>query len=544
MAIHAIRVRTTDGWQDLALVGPPGPPGPPGATGSGAGNVVGPAGAVADRIAVYSGTSGTVIKDGGVTIAGLGIPAPASVAPLINGIAAVGVSLLYARQDHVHPFDTSRASVTYVDAQDALKANVASPTFTGDPKAPTPAAGDNDTSIATTAFVTAALATGGGSGPSPATVSPLMDGVAAVGTTTKYAREDHRHPSDTSLAPLASPAFTGTPTTPTAAPTTSTTQVASTAFVTAAVAASGSGSDTGEWNFIATTTAPPATGQIRLDNVTQASATHMYVSNITATSVDVSAVLKFLVKSGSRLLLQDKDDSTKYVIYTASADATIASGYVDIPLTFVEQGGAIPAQRCLLSVASGGGGGGALPATVAPLMDGVATVGTTTKYAREDHIHPSDTAKASLASPVFTGNPMAPTPTAGDNDTSIATTAFVATAVAAAPNMLSSTWLAGANPNNSTIFVAARALTIVSLVGVADTANGAAATVSIVKAASGTALSAGTVIHSGSFNANGAANVNQTLTLTTTAMASGDRLGIVTTGTFTNSVASITVMVK
>jgi hypothetical protein len=39
--------------------------------------------------------------------------------------------------------------------------------------------------------------------------------------------------------------------------------------------------------------------------------------------------------------------------------------------------------------------------------------------------------KASLASPAFTGNPTAPTPTAGDNDTSIATTAFVAAAVAA-----------------------------------------------------------------------------------------------------------------
>lgn len=37
-------------------------------------------------------------------------------------------------------------------------------------------------------------------------------------------------------------------------------------------------------------------------------------------------------------------------------------------------------------------------------------------------------AKAPLASPVFTGNPTAPTPTAGDNDTSIATTAFVQTA--------------------------------------------------------------------------------------------------------------------
>jgi hypothetical protein len=37
------------------------------------------------------------------------------------------------------------------------KANIASPTFTGDPKAPTPASGDNDNSIATTQFVQAAL---------------------------------------------------------------------------------------------------------------------------------------------------------------------------------------------------------------------------------------------------------------------------------------------------------------------------------------------------------------------------------------------------
>jgi hypothetical protein len=42
--------------------------------------------------------------------------------------------------------------------------------------------------------------------------------------------------------------------------------------------------------------------------------------------------------------------------------------------------------------------------------------------------------KADLASPALTGNPTAPTATAGDNDTSIATTAFVSTAVATAVN--------------------------------------------------------------------------------------------------------------
>lgn len=38
------------------------------------------------------------------------------------------------------------------------------------------------------------------SGVDPATATPLMDGTAAVGTATKYAREDHVHPTDTSRA--------------------------------------------------------------------------------------------------------------------------------------------------------------------------------------------------------------------------------------------------------------------------------------------------------------------------------------------------------
>lgn len=53
---------------------------------------------------------------------------------------------------------TFGATTAFVTTADALKADLASPTFTGDPKAPTAAPGDNDTSIATTAFVTAALA--------------------------------------------------------------------------------------------------------------------------------------------------------------------------------------------------------------------------------------------------------------------------------------------------------------------------------------------------------------------------------------------------
>ena len=50
-----------------------------------------------------------------------------------------------------------------------------------------------------------------------------------------------------------------------------------------------------------------------------------------------------------------------------------------------------------------------------------------------------DAALARLASPALTGAPTAPTPTAGDNDTSIATTAFVNTIFVAPPALGSTT---------------------------------------------------------------------------------------------------------
>lgn len=73
------------------------------------------------------------------------IAQPGTATPVIDGTGTVGVSLLYSRQDHVHPTDTTRAPL-------------ASPTFTGVPAAPTAAAGTNTTQVSTTAFTTAAIA--------------------------------------------------------------------------------------------------------------------------------------------------------------------------------------------------------------------------------------------------------------------------------------------------------------------------------------------------------------------------------------------------
>jgi len=114
---------------------------------------------------------------------------------------------------------TQIATTAYVVGQ--AYAKLASPTLTGTPAAPTAAADTTTTQIATTAFVTGQAAG----------TSPVMDGTAAAGTSVKFARADHVHPSDTSKANLASPGLTGTPTAPTAAVDTNTTQIATTAYV-------------------------------------------------------------------------------------------------------------------------------------------------------------------------------------------------------------------------------------------------------------------------------------------------------------------------
>jgi hypothetical protein len=114
------------------------------------------------------------------------------------------------------------------DALDT-KAPIASPALTGNPTAPTPPAGDADNSIATTAFVKDALTAQGAIFPSNA--APVMDGTAAPGTSVLYSREDHKHPIDTSRAPLNSPDFQGSPTSPTPAVGTNSDILATTKFV-------------------------------------------------------------------------------------------------------------------------------------------------------------------------------------------------------------------------------------------------------------------------------------------------------------------------
>jgi len=128
----------------------------------------------------------------------------------------------------VSSFNTRTGDVVLalVDITSVGGAPLASPAFSGNPTAPTPAPTDNDTSIATTAFVQTVLAsvTAGVTSfntrtgavvltnadvlnvfPGSAAL-PVMNGTASAGVATAWSKGDHVHPVDTSRYAASNPA--------------------------------------------------------------------------------------------------------------------------------------------------------------------------------------------------------------------------------------------------------------------------------------------------------------------------------------------------
>ena len=112
-------------------------------------------------------------------------------------------------------------------------AKLNAPTFTGVPAAPTANTGTSTTQIATTAFVAAAITalTGG----APGALDTLKELADAINDDASFAATVTN--ALALKAPLASPTFTGTPAAPTAAAGNNTNQLATTAFVMAAIGA-------------------------------------------------------------------------------------------------------------------------------------------------------------------------------------------------------------------------------------------------------------------------------------------------------------------
>lgn len=150
---------------------------------------------------------------------------PATQTPLMDGVGAVGVETRYAREDHVHPSDSSKQNKLTAGSNITINGNTISATDTNTWKAnsstsegyvasgagqankvwKTNASGvpawRDDANTTYTAGTNVSISNGVISATNtmraPATATPKQDGAGAVGTSLKYAREDHVHPTST-----------------------------------------------------------------------------------------------------------------------------------------------------------------------------------------------------------------------------------------------------------------------------------------------------------------------------------------------------------
>ena len=234
-------------------------------------------------------------------------------------------------------------------------------------------------------------------------------------------------------APLASPALTDTPTTPTAADGTNTAQIASTAFVQSAVGGYLSKSVTGGTvtlsdleasnpviGFSGTLTSnlvvvvPTTVKRLwAVYNATSGAFT-LTVKTATGSGVTVAQGKRNLVYTDGTNVYDGFNDFENIALTGVPTAPTAATGTNTTQVaTTAFVNAEIAADR-------------PFEATLANIkMDGAQSVGTLNTVARGDHVHPTDTSRAPLASPALTGTPTAPTPALGTNSTQIATMAAV-----------------------------------------------------------------------------------------------------------------------
>jgi hypothetical protein len=256
------------------------------------------------------------------------------------------------------------ATTAFVNAaisSSTIFAPIDSPSFTGVPSAPTAAPGSASGQLATTAFVTHA-------------VEAATAGVSSFNTRTGAVVLTGGDISAAGGAMLVSPAFTGTPTAPTAAPGTDNTQIATTAFVIGTLGLGGVATFNGR------------SGAVTLTQADIIAAAGAPINGPLFTGVPAAPT----AAPGTNTT---QIATTAFVM--ASVNATVAS--------FNGRVGAVSLLAADISAAGG----------------------------------------AALASPAFTGTPTAPTPSLGTPNTQIATTAYVQAAIGAGAGVLSFNGRAG-----------------------------------------------------------------------------------------------------
>ena len=129
------------------------------------------------------------------------VPSATSTSPKMDGTAAVGSETTWAKGDHVHPTDTSRAPTSHASSATTYGTGTGSNYGHLKLSDSTTSTSSTNGGIAATPAAVKAVADAIPSVPSASTTTPSMDGTASYGAGTTWARADHVHPTDTSRAP-------------------------------------------------------------------------------------------------------------------------------------------------------------------------------------------------------------------------------------------------------------------------------------------------------------------------------------------------------
>jgi hypothetical protein len=329
---------------------------------------------------------------------------------------------------NVVSFNTRTGAVvlTLADVTGVGGAPLASPHLTGTPTAPTVATADSSTTLATTAFVHSVAASG-------------VAGVASFNGRTGAVTFLAADLSAAGGALLAGPAFTGIPVAPTASVGTNTTQLATCAFVLANSAAAGVASFNTRTGVVTLNTnditgaggaplaAPVFTGiPLAPTAAIGTNTTQLATCAFVMAQIPAGAVTSFNTRSGA-VTLTTSD-------ITAAGGAPIASpaltGTPTAPtLASTDNSTALATTAFVKAVITAGA---------------VASFNGRTGAVTLQAADVSAVGGALLAGPAFTGAPTAPTATIGTSTTQLATTQFVAQALAGAGGVTSFNTRAGA----------------------------------------------------------------------------------------------------
>lgn len=284
-------------------------------------------------------------------------------------------------------------------------APLASPQLTGIPTAPTANPGTSTGQLATTAFVMQAVAAS-------------TTGVSSFNTRTGAVTLQATDISGAGGALSVSPAFTGTPVAPTAPPGNSTTQLATTAFVAAAVTAATAGvSSFNTRTGAVVLSLADVTGTNVLSN-TALTGVPTAPTAAPGTSTTQLATTAFVQGYGVSSFM-----SRTGVVTLSSADVSAAGGalvaspaFTGTPSAPTAAPGTNTTQLATTQFVT---------AALVAVSGGVSSFNTRTGAVTLTLADVTGVGGAPLASPVFTGVPAAPTPVPTDNSTALATTAFV-----------------------------------------------------------------------------------------------------------------------